>query len=202
MSLSTVLWLRSRQVSWHFRQAAQPCLELGEIVSPPIASRSRSCRRQTWPCHVYRSRSWRRSMAYQGLQFRRRVITPACSLGSWFRFCRSIAATRRAMRQRNEFPAKIKAAAAIRAAGHCEECTRRLATGDYHYDHIIPDALGGEATLDNCQVLCRSCHGGKTSKEDRPRIAKAERNFRKAHGIKKPSQFRGWRRFDGTVVKR
>lgn len=90
---------------------------------------------------------------------------------------------------RTEFSAKTKAAAALRANGHCEECTRRLGTGDFHYDHVIPDALGGEPTLENCAVLCRSCHSVKTTKADVPRIAKANRNFRKARGIRKPSQF-------------
>lgn len=109
---------------------------------------------------------------------------------------------------RTEFTAKVKAAAAMRANGHCEECSRRLMTGDFHYDHVIPDALGGEATLENCAVLCRSCHGSKTTKSDVPRIAKANRNFRKARGIRKPSKFacaRGskWKKkLDGSVVAR
>lgn len=90
---------------------------------------------------------------------------------------------------RTEFSAKVKAAAALRANGHCDECTRRLMTGDFHYDHRIPDALGGEATLENCAVLCRSCHSLKTATEDVPRIAKANRNYRKSRGIRKESKF-------------
>lgn len=106
---------------------------------------------------------------------------------------------------RQEFPAKVKAAAALRANGNCEGCTRRLAEGDFHYDHEIPDALGGEPTLENCRVLCRSCHKVKTTTADVPRIAKANRNFRKARGIKKRSGFQTNRdgkyrkKIDGTV---
>jgi 5-methylcytosine-specific restriction endonuclease McrA len=109
---------------------------------------------------------------------------------------------------RTEFSAKTKAAAALRAAGHCEQCTRKLITGDYHYDHEIPDALGGSNDLSNCRVLCRSCHMEKTSSEDVPRIAKAKRNYRKARGIKKPSKFAGsrdskWKKkLNGEVVLR
>ena len=111
---------------------------------------------------------------------------------------------------RREFPAKIKAQAALRAAGHCEGCTRKLLEGDFHYDHDIPDALGGEPTLENCKVLCRSCHKLKTTKEDVPRIAKAERNFRRSHGIKRgkrPSFLTNRdgpfkKRLDGTVEPR
>lgn len=109
---------------------------------------------------------------------------------------------------RQEFSAKVKAAAALRADGHCESCTRKLLAGDFHYDHEIPDGLGGEPTLENCKVLCRSCHSVKTTREDVPRIAKAKRNYRKARGIRKPSQFacsRGskWKKkLDGSVVAR
>lgn len=109
---------------------------------------------------------------------------------------------------RTEFSTKTKAAAALRANGHCEECTRRLSTGDFHYDHVIPDALGGGTDLQNCAVLCRSCHSVKTRTADVPRIAKANRNFRKARGIRKPSQFacsRGskWKKkISGEVVAR
>lgn len=103
---------------------------------------------------------------------------------------------------RHEFSTKTKAAAALRANGHCENCGRRLLTGDFHYDHDIPDALGGEPTVQNCRVLCKSCHVVKTTTADIPRIAKAKRNYRKARGIKNRSKFRGWRKFNGDVVKR
>jgi 5-methylcytosine-specific restriction endonuclease McrA len=109
---------------------------------------------------------------------------------------------------RKEFTAKTKAQAAERANGLCEGCGRILRTGDFHYDHTLPCNLGGEPTLDNCAVLCRSCHVLKTSSEDVPRIAKAKRNYRKSRGIKKPSKFPGARnskfkkKLDGTVELR
>ena len=112
------------------------------------------------------------------------------------------------MKMRTEFSQKVKANAAIRANGNCETCTRKLLTGDFHFDHEIPDALGGEATLENCRVLCRSCHANKTTKADVPRIAKAKRNYRKARGIRKPSRFFGarnsrWKKkISGEVVAR
>lgn len=112
------------------------------------------------------------------------------------------------MRTRHEFSLKVKTAASIRAAGSCEECGRRLFTGDWHYDHDIPDALGGEPTIQNCRVLCRSCHVVKTTKADIPRIAKANRNYRKAHNIRKQSRFpcartSPWKKkVDGNIVRR
>jgi 5-methylcytosine-specific restriction endonuclease McrA len=73
--------------------------------------------------------------------------------------------------------------------------------GNIFYDHIIPDGLGGEPTLDNCQVLCKSCHNLKTAKTDVPRIAKAKRIYDRDIGIKKPRKITSWRKFDGTIVR-
>jgi 5-methylcytosine-specific restriction protein A len=101
---------------------------------------------------------------------------------------------------RREFSNWVRAQAALRANGKCECCTCRLLTGGYHYDHIIPDAMGGEPTVDNCAVLCRSCHQTKTSEQDVPRIAKTKRQGRKHLGIKKPRTIRSWRRFNGQIV--
>lgn len=101
---------------------------------------------------------------------------------------------------RRDFPARIKAEAFRRSNGHCEHCTRKLFTGDIFYDHVIPDQLNGGPVLDNCQVLCRSCHRAKTLDRDLPDIVRA-RKIERAHlGIKKPSTFRGWKRMDGTPV--
>lgn len=103
---------------------------------------------------------------------------------------------------RTEFHPKVMIAAWDRADGRCELCQSgvTLLPGDIFYDHIIPDALGGEATLENCQVLCRSHHNEKTHKTDVPRIAKAKRVQRRHVGIKKPRTITGWRKFDGTRV--
>ncbi|PWE26689.1 endonuclease [Pararhodobacter marinus] len=93
-------------------------------------------------------------------------------------------------RRRSEFPGKIRAAAFERAKGCCEECGVSIRPGNGpEYDHRIPDALGGEPTLDNCAVLCRSCHGAKTAKEDVPRIAKAKR-VQRGHINAKPKPTR------------
>lgn len=101
---------------------------------------------------------------------------------------------------RSEFSAKVKVAAFDRAGGHCEKCTAPLRPGKYDYDHIIPDALGGSALLDNCAVLCRSCHSGKTCGRDIPVIAKSRRIQRRHRGIQGRSKFRGWRKMNGTIV--
>jgi 5-methylcytosine-specific restriction protein A len=88
---------------------------------------------------------------------------------------------------RREFPAKVRVAAFERAAGQCEKCTARLVVGKFAYDHVIADALGGEPTLENCAVLCDSCHGEKTP-SDTTAAAKVKRiRAKQVAGIKKPS---------------
>lgn len=90
---------------------------------------------------------------------------------------------------RRNFPDKVKAAAFERAKGHCEKCTAKLFVGKIHYDHRIPDAMGGEPTLANCEVLCTSCHGVKTQRQDVPAIAKVKRIRAKHIGARKPSSW-------------
>lgn len=109
--------------------------------------------------------------------------------------------------RRREFSAKTKAQAAERAGGHCEQCTRRLLTGDFNFDHINPDEMGGEPILTNCQVLCRSCHHVKTHK-DRKTIAKSNHVYRAHIGVRKRGSFATNRdapfkkKIDGTLVRR
>lgn len=109
---------------------------------------------------------------------------------------------------RREFPAKVKVAAYERSQGCCKGCGAVLHVGRFHYDHDIPDALGGEPVLSNCVVLCAPCHSAKTTGADVPRIAKTRRQ-RAAHigakTSKRPlpgSRASGIRkRMDGTVEK-
>jgi 5-methylcytosine-specific restriction endonuclease McrA len=105
---------------------------------------------------------------------------------------------------RQEFSAKVRVAAFERAGGRCENCGVRLgpSTG-VEYDHVIACAVGGEATLENCSVKCRNCHGAKTAKHDIPAIAKSKR-IRNKHinTTDKRRGFRGWRNFRGEVVYR
>jgi 5-methylcytosine-specific restriction endonuclease McrA len=104
---------------------------------------------------------------------------------------------------RSEFKASVRQRAWERCKGLCEKCTAKLFPGHFDYDHIIPDGLGGEPTLENCQVLCDNCHEEKTHKHDRPIMQKAD-NIRKKHLGQKPkrpwSQFK--KKMNGQVVKR
>jgi 5-methylcytosine-specific restriction protein A len=109
---------------------------------------------------------------------------------------------------RREFPAKVKAQAMLDTKGHCVSCTAPLRTGHIHYDHIIPDAMGGLPTRGNCAVLCTACHRQKTSESDVPAIAKSNR-VRRAHwGIRKRSSFATNRdgpfkkKISGEIVRR
>jgi len=108
---------------------------------------------------------------------------------------------------RTEFSKRTKHDAFERSEGLCEgilasgeRCNANLKHKRFHFDHVIPDGIGGDTSLQNCAVLCVECHGEKTAKIDIPIIAKAKRNFDKYRGIKKPRTIRAWRKFDGSPV--
>lgn len=103
---------------------------------------------------------------------------------------------------RREFTKQIKRDAFARANGKCEVpwCCAKLTIGKFHYDHVIPDALGGEPTLENCAVICVPCHKDKTGKMDMRVIAKTKRLQDRQKGIKKPRTMTRWRKFNGEVV--
>lgn len=54
---------------------------------------------------------------------------------------------------------RIRHRALKNAAFRCESCLR---PGRLECDHKIPLSKGGKNTLDNVQMLCKTCHGIKT----------------------------------------
>ena len=86
---------------------------------------------------------------------------------------------------RHEFTDKVKRQAYKRASGKCQKCGIQFDTKNKpEYDHIIMDALSGDNSLANCQVLCKTCHAEKTGKKDIPANAKAKRLADQQIGIK------------------
>lgn len=68
----------------------------------------------------------------------------------------------------------------------CETCGKPLWAGGFIYEHIVPDGLGGEPTLENCKVNCTTCADEKTFTEDNPRMNKADRVLKKTYGLTAP----------------
>ncbi|WOC15009.1 HNH endonuclease [Pseudochrobactrum sp. MP213Fo] len=89
------------------------------------------------------------------------------------------------MSKRIEFTRKDKAKIIARANHKCEKCSAMLKTGEGEVDHILPCALGGEATVANGRLLCRVCHAEKTA-DDIKRIRKSDRQRDKATGAVRP----------------
>lgn len=86
---------------------------------------------------------------------------------------------------RREFTTKTKQDAYKRAEGKCQKCGILFDSKNKpEYDHIIMDALSGDNSLANCQVLCKKCHSEKTGKKDIPANAKAKRLADERIGIK------------------
>jgi 5-methylcytosine-specific restriction endonuclease McrA len=71
---------------------------------------------------------------------------------------------------RQEFSAAVKREAAARSGGLCEShripakygLVSGCGSAARDFDHIQPDAEGGEPTLDNCAHICKPCHSLKT----------------------------------------
>lgn len=94
--------------------------------------------------------------------------------------------------ERKEFSQKVRKLAFARCCKNgsmpgtpqCENCGNVLKSGNIEYEHLDPDGLGGEPTLENCGVWCkRPCSASKTFGEDNPRMAKADRVLRKNYGL-------------------
>jgi hypothetical protein len=92
----------------------------------------------------------------------------------------------------------------------CENCGNVLRSGNIEYEHLTPDGLSGEPTLENCGVWCAvPCSSRKTREQDIPRMAKADRVLKATFGLKaksrpipgsKASGFR--KKMNGTVERR
>ena len=101
---------------------------------------------------------------------------------------------------RSEFKSATKVKAYERSKGKCEKCNEPLQTGKFHYDHEIPDALGGPNTLENCKVICTACHSDKTAGQDVPQIAKMKRQ-KAAHIGAKPKSALAARHKQNTATR-
>jgi 5-methylcytosine-specific restriction enzyme A len=86
-------------------------------------------------------------------------------------------------------------------AGRCVLCTNKIHAGEpWRDEHLRALGLGGTNEWDNRAPVHERCAKIK-DKADLSRIAKAKRQKIAAHGMKRSKQpFRGWRRFDGTIV--
>lgn len=116
---------------------------------------------------------------------------------------------------RREFTKETRRDALERAEMLCEgllssgeRCCANLKHKPFHFDHIVPAAIGGDNALQNCQVLCVPCHKSKTGGRDIKIIRKAVRGNDKYRGIRKRSRFPGSRdskfkrKVSGDVVLR
>jgi 5-methylcytosine-specific restriction protein A len=113
---------------------------------------------------------------------------------------------------RTEFSERVKRdakKAATDDAGRlrCQCCGEILSLVRYEYDHITECKDGGDASLENCQILCTACHKAKTGR-GAARRASARRRERRRTRVRKPSRFPGSRnsklkkKIGGAVVPR
>lgn len=76
----------------------------------------------------------------------------------------------------------VEGVANIPGVPQCEGCGNELRPGGIFYEHMDPDGLGGEPTLENCQVRCTNCKKAK-DKVDNKIMAKADAVLKKSYGL-------------------
>jgi hypothetical protein len=96
--------------------------------------------------------------------------------------------------ERKEFPQSVRKAAFRRCCQpdgipKCEApgCGKVIRAGHLRYEHLDPDGLGGEPTLENCGAWCDVCSTAK-DKIDNPRMAKADAVLKKSFGLEPSRQ--------------
>lgn len=121
---------------------------------------------------------------------------------------------------RLEFTTATQRQALARSKGICEchliphvfkvFCGLPLGNANTFFEHINPDGLRKDNSLENCCVLTRTCWSYKTHRYDQPVVARAKRISDKFNGIRNPwrQQFQGNRgsrlkkKLSGEVVIR
>ena len=86
--------------------------------------------------------------------------------------------------KRQEFSKRTKLEAWTRAQGRCECGCGLKIIGRPEYHHRIEAAVGGDANLENCQVLDPKCHRRITSEETVPAVTRAKRLEEKRLGLR------------------
>lgn len=105
------------------------------------------------------------------------------------------------MSRRAEFGKQVKRDADERSNGHCEgtgamyglasgkRCNAILHGKRKEYDHILACSNGGDNSLNNCAVICGTCHDFKSHRIDTPRAAKIVRQRDKNNGVRSSRSF-------------
>lgn len=104
---------------------------------------------------------------------------------------------------RKSLTAQQKARLFLERGGRCHRCKRRLGPSDkWIVEHVQALQNGGDNEWDNLALTCSWCLPAK-NREDQAKAAKTRRVATK-HIVPKSERkgrgFRGWRKFDGTLV--
>ena len=99
-------------------------------------------------------------------------------------------------------PPRVRLRVLDRYDGRCAVCTVEI-RGSFACDHIQALINGGLNVESNLQPICTPCHRVKTAAdvEEKVKVAAVRRKSHQLSKYKRPG-FRGWRRFDGSIVRR
>jgi hypothetical protein len=105
-------------------------------------------------------------------------------------------------KKRPLFPARVKAAVRQQTGNKCERCGRDFDEGGGEFHHIVPVYCGGTGSVDNCSLLCHSCHRDAPDIKDRYERVMYDLCFLRFASFKEAAQFYGVNnRFDLMVAR-
>ena len=99
-----------------------------------------------------------------------------------------------------DVPIRVRKRVYDRAMGYCAISGRKIGSGElWQLDHTVPLWAGGEHRESNLRPVLAEAHAKKTAQEATGRAKEARLRARHL-GLRRPTTFRGWRKFDGTLV--
>jgi 5-methylcytosine-specific restriction protein A len=99
-----------------------------------------------------------------------------------------------------KIPDRVRVRVKVRANDCCQNCGHRVRYGG-EVDHTKALVNGGENREGNLRFLCKNCHAAKSQQDVALKSRAHKTQVRMANlARKKSGGFRGWRKFDGTIV--
>jgi 5-methylcytosine-specific restriction protein A len=101
-----------------------------------------------------------------------------------------------------KIPDRVRVRIKSRANDCCEICGNRVRYGG-EVDHVVALVNGGTHSEGNLQFLCKNCHGHKSRADVALKSRTHKTQVRMANlATRRRPGFKGWRKFDGTLVWR
>jgi len=96
------------------------------------------------------------------------------------------------MKKRPEFPSDVKKKVMERSGNRCERCYIDF-DGDFKgvFHHIIPVVFGGDNSIENCSLLCDTCHQVAPNIKSKEELPIYNQYFLRFASFKEAAQYYG-----------